>query len=116
MSDSLNVQLSGATLARNLLPALVPLLVAVAIGVTLGGARRAGLLVGAALVAYSLGFSALASLSPALQRPDWQAVDIDELAVSGIAERARIMGSVPVIQSSAGQGTRIEMKLPYKAQ
>jgi len=61
-------------LARNLLPALVPLLVAVAIGVTLGGARRAGLVVGAALFAYSLGFSVLASVSPALQRPDWEAV------------------------------------------
>ena len=52
----------------------MPLLVAVAIGVTLGGARRAGLLVGAALLAYSLGFSVLASVSPALQRPDWEAV------------------------------------------
>jgi 4-amino-4-deoxy-L-arabinose transferase-like glycosyltransferase len=61
-------------LARNLLPALVPLLVAVAIGGTLGGARRAGLVVGAALFAYSLGFSVLASVSPALQRPDWEAV------------------------------------------
>ncbi|HEV7746321.1 MAG TPA: two-component regulator propeller domain-containing protein [Pyrinomonadaceae bacterium] len=32
----------------------------------------------------------------------------------GIAERARILGSVPVIQSAVGQGTRIEIKLPYK--
>jgi signal transduction histidine kinase len=32
----------------------------------------------------------------------------------GIAERARIMGSVPVIQSAVGQGTRIEIKLPCK--
>jgi hypothetical protein len=61
-------------LARNLLPAVVPLLVTVAIGVTLGGARRAGLVVGAALFAYSLGFSIWASVSPALQRPDWEAV------------------------------------------
>ena len=44
-------------LARNLMAALVPLLAAVAIGVTLRGARRAGVLVGAALFAYSLGFS-----------------------------------------------------------
>jgi uncharacterized membrane protein len=61
-------------LARNLLPAVVPLLAAVAIGVTLRGARRSGTLVGAALVAYSLGFSIWASVSPALQRPDWGAV------------------------------------------
>ena len=61
-------------LARNLLAAVVPLLVAVSIGVTLPGARRAGILVGAALFAYSLGFSIVASVSPALQRPDWQAV------------------------------------------
>jgi hypothetical protein len=61
-------------LARNLMPAVVPLLAAVAIGVTLRGARRAGILVGAALFAYSLGFSVWASVSPALQRPNWEAV------------------------------------------
>jgi hypothetical protein len=61
-------------LARNLLPALVPLLAAVAIGVTLRRARRTGLALAAVLVAYSLGFSILASASPSLQRPDWDAV------------------------------------------
>jgi mannosyltransferase len=61
-------------LARNLMPALVPLLVALAVGFTLRRARRAGAILGAALVAYSLGFSVWASLSPALQRPDWDAV------------------------------------------
>ncbi len=61
-------------LARNLLPALVPLLVAVAIALTLGRARRAGIVIGAVLVAYSLGFTIWASFSPALQRPDWDAV------------------------------------------
>jgi mannosyltransferase len=61
-------------LARNLLPALVPLLVAVAVGFTLRRARRSGTILAAALVAYSLGFSVWASLSPALQRPDWSAV------------------------------------------
>ncbi len=61
-------------LARNLLPALVPLLVAVAIGVTLRSARRVGAVIAAVLVAYSLGFSIWASFSPALQRPDWEAV------------------------------------------
>jgi mannosyltransferase len=63
-------------IARNLLPALVPLLVAVAIGVTLRGARRSGAVIGAALVVYSLGFSVWASLSPALQRPDWSEVAV----------------------------------------
>jgi hypothetical protein len=61
-------------IARNLLPALVPLLVAVAIGLTLRGARRSGPLVAAILVVYSLGFCVWASLSPVLQRPDWSAV------------------------------------------
>jgi mannosyltransferase len=61
-------------LARNLLPALVPLLAAVAVAVTLRRARVAGLLVGAVLFAYSLGFAIAASVSPALQRPDWDAV------------------------------------------
>jgi hypothetical protein len=61
-------------LARNLIPALVPLLVAVAIGVTVRGARRRGAVLGIALAAYSLGFGILASVDPALQRPDWDAV------------------------------------------
>jgi mannosyltransferase len=61
-------------LARNLIPALVPLLAAVAIGACLRRARRAGLLAAAVLVAYSLGFSILASADPALQRPDWKGV------------------------------------------
>jgi mannosyltransferase len=61
-------------LARNVLPALAPLLVAVGIAATLRGARRRGALLGGALFAYSLGFCLLVSLSPALQRPDWEAV------------------------------------------
>ena len=61
-------------LARNLLPALVPLLVAVAIGATVRAPRRAGVVLAAVLVAYSLGFCVWVSLSPALQRPDWDAV------------------------------------------
>jgi mannosyltransferase len=61
-------------LARNLLPALVPLLVAVAIGVTPRRARRSGMVVAAVLVAYSLGFCVWVSLSPAWQRPDWDTV------------------------------------------
>jgi mannosyltransferase len=61
-------------LARNLMPALVPLLIAVAIGCTLGRARRGGAVLATALLVYSLGFSIWASLSPALHRPDWDAV------------------------------------------
>jgi mannosyltransferase len=63
-------------LARNLLPALVPFLVALAVGFTLRRARRGGAVLAAALVAYSLGFSIWASFSPALQRPDWSAVAV----------------------------------------
>jgi len=61
-------------LARNLLPAVVPLLAAVAVGLTLKRARRLGLGLGAALSAYWLVFSIWASVSPALQRPDWDSV------------------------------------------
>ncbi len=61
-------------LARNLIPAVVPLLAAVAVGFGLRRARRAGLVLATALVAYSLGFTIWASASPQLQRPDWDAV------------------------------------------
>jgi mannosyltransferase len=61
-------------LARNVLPALVPLLVAVGIAVTLPAARRLGAAIAAALLVYSLGFSLWASFDPDLQRPDWEAV------------------------------------------
>ena len=62
-------------LARNLMPALVPLLVAVAIAVTVPGRRaRRCLRLAERSLAYSLGFCLWASLSPALQRPDWDAV------------------------------------------
>ncbi|MGE0066146.1 MAG: glycosyltransferase family 39 protein [Solirubrobacterales bacterium] len=61
-------------LARNVIPALVPLLAVVAIGLTLPSARRLGAILAAALIAYSLGFCLWASFSPDLQRPDWGAV------------------------------------------
>lgn len=61
-------------LARNVLPALVPLLIALAIALTLPAARRLGTIVGAALLAYSLGFCVWAGASADLQRPDWSAV------------------------------------------
>lgn len=61
-------------ISRNLLPALVPLLAAVAIGLTLRRARRVGVLIASVLVVYSLGFSIWASVSPGLQRPAWDPV------------------------------------------
>jgi mannosyltransferase len=61
-------------LARNLIPALVPLLIVVAVGLTLPRARRLGALVGSALLVYSLGFCLAASTEPSLQRPDWDTV------------------------------------------
>lgn len=61
-------------LARNMIPALVPLLVAVAIGLTLPAARRLGSVVAAGLFAYSLAFCLWVSFDPQLQRPDWNRV------------------------------------------
>jgi 4-amino-4-deoxy-L-arabinose transferase-like glycosyltransferase len=61
-------------LARNLLPALVPLLLVVAIALTLPRARWLGNAIAALLLAYSLGFCVWASAAPDLQRPDWSAV------------------------------------------
>jgi hypothetical protein len=61
-------------LARNLLPALLPLLVVVAIAVSSAGARRLGAVLGSALVLYSLGFCLAVAKLPSLQKPDWNAV------------------------------------------
>ncbi|HEV2857918.1 MAG TPA: glycosyltransferase family 39 protein [Solirubrobacterales bacterium] len=61
-------------LARNLLPALVPLLLVVAIGFTVRRGRRVGAVLAAFLVAYSLVFSIWVNFDEELQRPDWQAV------------------------------------------
>jgi mannosyltransferase len=61
-------------LARNLIPALVPLLAAIAIAVSSPTSRRLGAVVGALLFAYSLGFCVLASTDEQFQRPNWSAV------------------------------------------
>jgi len=61
-------------LARNLLPALVPLLVVVAIGLTAERVRRLGTVIAAALLAYSLAFCVWVNFEPELQRPDWNVV------------------------------------------
>jgi uncharacterized membrane protein len=61
-------------LARNLIPALVPLLAAIGIAVASPASRRLGTAIGALLVAYSLGFCVLASTDEGFQRPNWSAV------------------------------------------
>ena len=61
-------------LARNMLPALLPLLLVVAVALTVARARRFGAGIAALLLAYSLGFSVWASADPDLHRPDWEAV------------------------------------------
>ena len=52
----------------------MPLLVVLAIGLSLRRARRLGTALAALLTAYWLGFSIWASVTPALQRPDCEAV------------------------------------------
>jgi mannosyltransferase len=59
---------------RNLLPALVPLAVAGAIGFATDGARRLGLLLAVALVAYWLAFDVHVTQTPNLQRPDFREI------------------------------------------
>ena len=59
---------------RNLLPALVPLLAAVAVAFAVTGARRIGLLLAVALCAYWLAFDVHVTQTPNLQRPDFRTV------------------------------------------
>jgi 4-amino-4-deoxy-L-arabinose transferase-like glycosyltransferase len=59
---------------RNLLPALVPLLVAAGIGFGTERARRIGLLLAVALCAYWIAFDVHVTQTPNLQRPDFRAI------------------------------------------
>jgi 4-amino-4-deoxy-L-arabinose transferase-like glycosyltransferase len=59
---------------RNLLPALVPLASAAAIGFAAGGARRLGPLLALALCAYWIAFDVHVTRTPNLQRPDYRAI------------------------------------------
>ena len=59
---------------RNLLPALVPLAVAGAIGFATDGARRLGLLLAVALFAYWVAFDIHVTQTPNLQRPDFREI------------------------------------------
>ena len=61
-------------LGRNLLPALVPILCAVAVAIA---ELEAGRVIAGLLCAYFLGFVLLVNLEPDLQRPDWRAVAAD---------------------------------------
>lgn len=61
-------------LARNLLPALIPLAMVGAAGIAAPRSGRLGIAVGAALVVYSLAFCVYADFRPALQREDWRSV------------------------------------------
>lgn len=63
---------------RNLLPALVPLATAAAIGFGAERARRLGLLLAVALCAYWIAFGVRVTETPNLQRPDFRAI-VDEL-------------------------------------
>ncbi len=63
---------------RNLLPALVPLLAASAIGFGVDRARRLGLLLAVALCAYWIAFGVRVTETPNLQRPDFRSI-VDEL-------------------------------------
>jgi mannosyltransferase len=100
-------------LARNLLPALVPLLLVVAIGLAVGRTRRLGGVIAAGLLAYSLALCVWVSFEPELQRPDWKAV-ADHLGEPE-APRATVLwvlGEAPLrfylstgaIQLKAGEG------------
>jgi mannosyltransferase len=57
---------------RNLLPALVPLAVAVSIGFGADGARRIGIACATLLCAYWLAFDVYVARTPNLQRPDFR--------------------------------------------
>jgi mannosyltransferase len=72
---------------RNLLPALVPLLAAAAIGFAAAGARRVGLLLAVALCAYWLAFDVHVTQTPNLQRPDFRTLT-DELGPARAGRRA----------------------------
>jgi 4-amino-4-deoxy-L-arabinose transferase-like glycosyltransferase len=59
---------------RNLLPALMPLAIAVSIGFAAERARRLGLLLAVALCAYWIAFGIHVTQTPNLQRPDFRGI------------------------------------------
>jgi 4-amino-4-deoxy-L-arabinose transferase-like glycosyltransferase len=57
---------------RNLLPALIPLAAAAAVGFGASGARRTGIVLAALLCAYWLAYDVYVTRTPNLQRPDFR--------------------------------------------
>jgi mannosyltransferase len=100
-------------LARNLLPALVPLLAAAAVGLVSRGSGRLGLGIGAALIAYWLAFAVYVDLRPRLQRADWRDVAADigppagprEIVTSG-------QGTVPLLYYLPGRAVELHSPRP----
>ena len=82
---------SGYLYPRNLLPALVPLIVAVAGGVAAVRSRALGLAVGGALCALWLGVSLAVPLDEKLQRADWR----DLASEMGPSRPGRVVVVVP---------------------
>jgi hypothetical protein len=61
-------------LARNLLPALLPLLAATGVAAACVRDRRVGILLAGALCAYWIGFNIRVDTTQGLQRPDWSGI------------------------------------------
>ena len=61
-------------LGRNLLPALIPLALVLAVGIAAPRSGRLGIAVGAGLVVYWLAFCLYVDFRPTLQREDWRTV------------------------------------------
>jgi hypothetical protein len=59
---------------RNLLPALMPLAIAAALGFAVDRARRLGLLLAVVLCAYWIAFGVHVTQTPNLQRPDFRGI------------------------------------------
>jgi mannosyltransferase len=76
-------------LARNLLPALVPLLLVLAIALTAERVRRLGTAIAALLLAYSLAFCVWVNFEAELQRPDWN--DVADHLGEPAAPRATVL-------------------------
>jgi 4-amino-4-deoxy-L-arabinose transferase-like glycosyltransferase len=71
---------------RNLLPALIPLMVAAAVGFGAGRARRLGIALATLLCAYWLAFDVYVARTPNLQRPDFR--DVTERLGEPVRPRA----------------------------
>ena len=89
---------------RNLLPALVPLAAAVAIGLAVSGARRLGLVLAFVLCAYWLAFDVHVTQTPNLQRPDFRAAH-GRARPAARSARDRRPGSSPPTRSSSTSAT-----------